>query len=176
MYMKMAPGGAAILIAGLLGGGAGFRRREPEIAARQRRAMSSVGGRGPLRPPARKLYHPVWNENARCRVRWDCNRERRAMSKQVVVGILAHVDASRPRWRAMLFNAGRIRQRGRVDDGDSHLDTNTIERERGITIFSSQASARPRRYPRHARGCTRPRRFSAGRSARCARSTTRFWW
>ena len=40
---------------------------------------------------------------------------------------------------AMLFNAGRIRKRGRVDDGDSHLDTNEIERERGITIFSSQA-------------------------------------
>lgn len=62
------------------------------------------------------------------------------MSKQVVVGILAHVDAGKTTLaESMLFNAGRIRQRGRVDDGDSHLDTDAIERERGITIFSSQA-------------------------------------
>ena len=55
------------------------------------------------------------------------------MSKQAVVGILAHVDAGKTTLaEAMLFNAGRIRKRGRVDDGDSHLDTNTIERERGI--------------------------------------------
>ena len=62
------------------------------------------------------------------------------MSKQAVVGILAHVDAGKTTLaEAMLFNAGRIRKRGRVDDGDSHLDTTAIERERGITIFSSQA-------------------------------------
>lgn len=62
------------------------------------------------------------------------------MSKQAVVGILAHVDAGKTTLaEAMLFNAGRIRKRGRVDDGNSHLDTNAIERERGITIFSSQA-------------------------------------
>ena len=60
------------------------------------------------------------------------------MSKQAVVGILAHVDAGKTTLaEAMLFNAGRIRKRGRVDDGDSHLDTDAIERERGITIFSS---------------------------------------
>ena len=62
------------------------------------------------------------------------------MSKQAVVGNLAPFDAGKTTLaEAMLFNAGRIRKRGRVDDGDSHLDTNTIERERGITIFSSQA-------------------------------------
>lgn len=62
------------------------------------------------------------------------------MTKQAVVGILAHVDAGKTTLaEAMLFNAGRIRKRGRLDDGDSHLDTNAIERERGITIFSSQA-------------------------------------
>lgn len=62
------------------------------------------------------------------------------MSKQAVVGIVAHVDAGKTTLaEAMLFNAGRIRKRGRVDDGDSHLDTDAIERERGITIFSSQA-------------------------------------
>ena len=60
------------------------------------------------------------------------------MSKQAVVGILAHVDAGKTTLaEAMLFNAGRIRKRGRVDDGDSHLDTNAIERERGITISVS---------------------------------------
>lgn len=60
--------------------------------------------------------------------------------KQAVVGILAHVDAGKTTLaEAMLFNAGQIRTRGRVDNGDSHLDTDAIERERGITIFSSQA-------------------------------------
>ena len=62
------------------------------------------------------------------------------MSKQAVIGILAHVDAGKTTLaEAMLFHVGRIRKRGRVDDGDSHLDTNEIERERGITIFASQA-------------------------------------
>lgn len=60
--------------------------------------------------------------------------------KQAVIGILAHVDAGKTTLaEAMLFNAGQIRTRGRVDNGDSHLDTDAIERERGITIFSSQA-------------------------------------
>ena len=60
--------------------------------------------------------------------------------KQAVIGILAHVDAGKTTLaEVMLFNAGQIRTRGRVDNGDSHLDTDAIERERGITIFSSQA-------------------------------------
>lgn len=60
--------------------------------------------------------------------------------KQAVIGILAHVDAGKTTLaEAMLFDAGQIRTRGRVDNGDSHLDTDAIERERGITIFSSQA-------------------------------------
>lgn len=40
----------------------------------------------------------------------------------------------------MLFDAGTIRTCGRVDRGDSHLDTDLMERDRGITIFSSQAA------------------------------------
>ena len=62
------------------------------------------------------------------------------VQKQAVVGILAHVDAGKTTLaEAMLFEAGEIRRCGRVDDGDSHLDTDAIERERGITIFSAQA-------------------------------------
>ena len=60
--------------------------------------------------------------------------------KQAVVGLLAHVDAGKTTLaEAMLFDAGAIRTRGRVDHGDAHLDTDAMERERGITIFSKQA-------------------------------------
>ena len=55
-------------------------------------------------------------------------------------GILAHVDAGKTTLsEAMLYLTGQIRKAGRVDRGDTHLDTDAIERERGITIFSKQA-------------------------------------
>lgn len=61
--------------------------------------------------------------------------------RQTVVGILAHVDAGKTTLaEAMLLDAGTIRTCGRVDRGDSHLDTDLMERDRGITIFSSQAA------------------------------------
>lgn len=61
--------------------------------------------------------------------------------RQAVVGMLAHVDAGKTTLaEAMLFAAGAIHRRGRVDHGDAHLDTDAMERERGITIFSKQTS------------------------------------
>ena len=60
-----------------------------------------------------------------------------------VVGILAHVDAGKTTLsEAILYNSGVIRTLGRVDKRDTFLDTNHIERERGITIFSKQARIR----------------------------------
>ncbi|MBQ4233175.1 MAG: GTP-binding protein, partial [Lachnospiraceae bacterium] len=60
-----------------------------------------------------------------------------------VVGILAHVDAGKTTLsEAILYNSGVIRSLGRVDKRDTFLDTNHIERERGITIFSKQARVR----------------------------------
>ena len=58
----------------------------------------------------------------------------------MTLGLLAHVDAGKTTLaEALLYNAGAIRKTGRVDHGDSFLDTDTQERERGITIFSKQA-------------------------------------
>ncbi|QNM05229.1 elongation factor G [Qiania dongpingensis] len=58
-----------------------------------------------------------------------------------VVGMLAHVDAGKTTLtEAMLYEAGMIRKRGRVDRGDAFLDSSRIERERGITVFSRQAA------------------------------------
>ena len=62
------------------------------------------------------------------------------MKKKITVGILAHVDAGKTTLsEALLYISGRIRTLGRVDHKNTFLDTNAIERERGITIFSKQA-------------------------------------
>ena len=62
------------------------------------------------------------------------------MKKKITIGILAHVDAGKTTLsEALLYASGRIRTLGRVDHKSTYLDTNTIERERGITIFSKQA-------------------------------------
>ena len=56
------------------------------------------------------------------------------------IGILAHVDAGKTTLaEAMLYQAGQLKKLGRVDHRDSFLDTHSLERERGITIFSKQA-------------------------------------
>ena len=58
----------------------------------------------------------------------------------MVIGILAHVDAGKTSMaEAMLYRTGAIRKLGRVDHKDAFLDTQRLERRRGITIFSKQA-------------------------------------
>lgn len=60
--------------------------------------------------------------------------------KRLVLGMTAHVDSGKTTLsEAMLFHAGEIRRLGRVDHGDAFLDTDRLERSRGITIFSKQA-------------------------------------
>ena len=60
--------------------------------------------------------------------------------KHLCLGILAHVDAGKTTLaEALLYHSGALRKLGRVDHRDAFLDTDTIERERGITIFSKQA-------------------------------------
>lgn len=60
--------------------------------------------------------------------------------KKIVVGILAHVDAGKTTLsEALLYQSGNISKLGRVDRRDSFLDTFSLERSRGITIFSKQA-------------------------------------
>ncbi len=62
------------------------------------------------------------------------------MGKPLALGILAHVDAGKTTLsEALLYRSGARRTLGRVDHGDAFLDTHTLERERGITIFSKQA-------------------------------------
>lgn len=61
-------------------------------------------------------------------------------NNQLVVGILAHVDAGKTTLaESILYLSGKIRKLGRVDHGDAFLDTYELERSRGITIFSKQA-------------------------------------
>ena len=60
--------------------------------------------------------------------------------KNTVLGILAHVDAGKTTLsEAMLYLSGKLKTLGRVDHRDSFLDTHSLERQRGITIFSKQA-------------------------------------
>lgn len=65
----------------------------------------------------------------------------KSRDKRICVGILAHVDAGKTTLsEALLYTAGALRKLGRVDHKDAFLDNFSLERERGITIFSKQAN------------------------------------
>ncbi len=67
----------------------------------------------------------------------------RQTGKQLTLGLLAHVDAGKTTLaEAILYTTGKLRQPGRVDRGDTAMDTHELERSRGITIFLSQAQFR----------------------------------
>lgn len=58
----------------------------------------------------------------------------------ITIGILAHVDAGKTTLsESLMFTSGKLNSIGRVDKGDAFLDTDPLEKERGITIFSKQA-------------------------------------
>ena len=60
--------------------------------------------------------------------------------KKITTGIVAHVDAGKTTLsEALLYKAGNLRTLGRVDNGDAFLDTDQLEKKRGITIFSHEA-------------------------------------
>ena len=60
--------------------------------------------------------------------------------QNMILGIMAHVDAGKTTLsEALLHITGAVRKAGRVDHKDAFLDTNEMEKERGITIFSKQA-------------------------------------
>ena len=60
--------------------------------------------------------------------------------KKLVMGVLAHVDSGKTTLsEGLLYLTGSIKKAGRVDHGNTSLDTNEIEKSRGITVFSKQA-------------------------------------
>ena len=62
------------------------------------------------------------------------------MNRQITVGMLAHVDAGKTTLtEGLLYLSGAIRKQGRVDHRDTFLDTDPVERERGITVYAKQA-------------------------------------
>ena len=62
------------------------------------------------------------------------------MAGNLTAGLAAHVDAGKTTLsEAMLVLSGALRKQGRVDHGDAFLDTEQMEKERGITIFSKEA-------------------------------------
>ncbi len=68
------------------------------------------------------------------------NSSENTPKKHLCVGLLAHVDAGKTTLsEAMLYLSGATNTLGRVDHQNTVLDTDHLERERGITIFSKQA-------------------------------------
>lgn len=70
--------------------------------------------------------------------------ETTAEKKHITIGILAHVDAGKTTLsEELLYETGVRKQAGRVDNGDTLLDHDEMERSRGITIFPSRQSFPP---------------------------------
>ena len=70
-------------------------------------------------------------------------RKEKKPIKRICAGLLAHVDSGKTTLsEAMLYHAGALRKLGRVDHRDAFLDTDALERARGITIFAKQAVLR----------------------------------
>ncbi len=66
--------------------------------------------------------------------------ENTSEKKHICVGLLAHVDAGKTTLaERILFLTGSVRKLGRVDHQDAFLDTDDMERARGITIFYKEA-------------------------------------
>ena len=60
--------------------------------------------------------------------------------KRLTLGMLAHVDSGKTTLcEELLYLSGKLKEKGRVDHGDSYLDNAVIEKKRGITVFSKQA-------------------------------------
>ncbi len=73
-------------------------------------------------------------------IRNNMSESRNKPKKQICTALLAHVDAGKTTLsEALLYESGSLRKLGRVDNGDAFLDTEALERARGITIFSKQA-------------------------------------
>ena len=69
------------------------------------------------------------------------NNSENKPDRYINIGIVAHVDAGKTTLsESMLYHAGAIRKLGRVDHKDAFLDTDQMERERGITIFFQAGS------------------------------------
>lgn len=61
-------------------------------------------------------------------------------NNNLVIGFLAHVDAGKTTLsEAVMYTAGVIRKLGRVDHKTAFLDNDSIEQDRGITVFSKEA-------------------------------------
>ncbi len=63
------------------------------------------------------------------------------------IAIVAHVDAGKTSvTEHFVFKSGAIREKGSVDKGTSQTDFNSIERKRGISVFSSSISFKWNEY------------------------------
>ena len=91
--------------------------------------------------------------------------------KNIALGILAHVDAGKTTLsEGLLYSSGATTRLGRVDKRDAFLDTHSLERERGITIFSEQGIFtynNSKYYPELAKTMTNPNTVYQWRRVYC---------